>query len=66
MTTYHFNNGSTLNISSEQNNFVKEENKFIILDSCAGSGKTRCLILKVKQLIEDKLIEMAVNQIENE
>ena len=57
MTTHHFNNGTSLNVSLEQNIFVNSPENFIILESCAGSGKTRCLILKIKQLIEQNKIK---------
>jgi len=52
MTTYNFDNFTSLTASEEQNKFISSDNKFIILNSCAGSGKTRCLLLKIKYLIE--------------
>ena len=54
MSTYYFDNNTILKASAEQDKFILSNNKFIILNSCAGSGKTRCLILKIKHLI-DKL-----------
>jgi len=53
MIKYEFNNHTNLNISIEQNSFLQDNNNFIILNSCAGSGKTRCLILKINKLIEE-------------
>jgi hypothetical protein len=55
MTTYHFENETSLNISEEQNKFIKSTSNFTILDACAGSGKTRSLLVKVKQLIDQNI-----------
>jgi superfamily I DNA/RNA helicase len=43
-------------LSKEQQNFISSNNDFIILNSCAGSGKTKCLIAKILFLIEKKNI----------
>lgn len=43
-------------LSKEQQNFILSNNDFIILNSCAGSGKTKCLIAKILFLIEKKNI----------
>jgi DNA helicase-2/ATP-dependent DNA helicase PcrA len=56
MTTYLFDNATTLYASEEQNNFITSTDKFIILNSCAGSGKTRCLVLKMKHLIDKEQV----------
>ena len=55
MTTHHFNNGTSLNVSLEQNNFITSSNNFIILESCAGSGKTQSIVLKNIFLLENNL-----------
>jgi DNA helicase-2/ATP-dependent DNA helicase PcrA len=52
MSIYHFDNNTTLKSNKDQDAFILSDNKFIILNSCAGSGKTRCLILKIKHLID--------------
>ncbi len=52
MTTYYFDNLTTLCSDSNQSEFINNTNDYIILNSCAGSGKTRCLILKLKFLID--------------
>lgn len=43
-------------LSKEQQHFISSNNDFIILNSCAGSGKTKCLIAKILFLIEKKNI----------
>jgi hypothetical protein len=52
MSIHYFNNNTTLKATKEQEKFIISDYKFIILNSCAGSGKTRCLILKIKYLID--------------
>lgn len=43
--------------SKEQQQFISSNSEFIILNSCAGSGKTKCLIAKILYLIEKKNID---------
>jgi superfamily I DNA/RNA helicase len=52
MSIHYFDNNTTLKSTSEQDDFILSNKNFIILNSCAGSGKTRCLVLKIKHLMD--------------
>lgn len=47
---------NNFSLSKEQQHFISSISDFIILNSCAGSGKTKCLIAKILFLIEKKNI----------